>query len=80
MTDNLPTRAEIGMSIGYAPIWHEPGWPRYLEQQPHAFATAEVLSAPRVDHLDGPTGGSDPTVTWARMRAVQPPAFWRGLH
>lgn len=72
MTDDpnwpvLPGRASgLELAVGHAAIWHEPGLPTFLQDQPHAYASREVIAAPSVDELDLSAG----LTAWQGMRAV----------
>jgi DNA helicase HerA-like ATPase len=52
--------------VGHAVSWHEPGWPQFEQDQPHAFATREIIAAPTRTELDLPAH----VPPWEAMRQV----------
>lgn len=56
----------LEVSVGHAVQWHEPGWPKFEQEQPHAFATREIVAAPG----SGELGSTADLSTWQFMRSV----------
>jgi DNA helicase HerA-like ATPase len=57
----------LELSVGHAVRWHEPGWPKFEQDQPHAYATREVIAAPNIGELQL---GSTALAAWQAMRGV----------
>jgi DNA helicase HerA-like ATPase len=56
----------LELTVGHSVLWHEPGWPKFEQDQPHAFATREIIAAPSEEELRLP-----PNVpAWEAMRQV----------
>lgn len=58
----------LELAVGHAVDWHEPGLPSFLKEQPHAFATREVISAPIIKDLSLDIDIGVPP--WQAMRGV----------
>jgi DNA helicase HerA-like ATPase len=57
----------LELAVGHAVQWHEPGWPKFEHDQPHAYATREIIAAPGSGELQ--LGSSD-LAPWQAMRGV----------
>jgi hypothetical protein len=56
----------LELVVGHSVDWHEPGWPTFLEDQPHAYATREIVSAPTVGELSTPAN----VAAWEAIRGA----------
>lgn len=56
----------LELAVGHSVNWHAPGWPKFERDQPHAFATREVVSVPTCDDLKLAPGQA----AWQAMRSV----------
>jgi DNA helicase HerA-like ATPase len=56
----------LEVTVGHAARWHEPGWPTFESDVPHAFASREIIAAPSSTELGLPSG----VAPWQEMRTV----------
>lgn len=62
-----PGRSDgLALLVGHGVNWHAPGWPTFERDQPHAFATREIVSAPTSGDLTLAAGQAP----WQAMRGV----------
>lgn len=69
MTEVLPAHndvAAVELAVGHAAIWNEPGWPQFISEQPHTYATRAVVAAPTVNELEL----SSQLTSWQAMRST----------
>jgi hypothetical protein len=56
----------LELAVGHAVSWHEPGWPTFEQDQPHAYATREIVAAPSSSEM----GLTTDLAPWQAMRAI----------
>jgi hypothetical protein len=56
----------LELAVGHGVQWHEPGWPKFEQDQPHAYATREIVAAP----TSGELGLAPDIAPWQAMRSV----------